>query len=52
MLMASRTGNNKNCQTENGGGLFGHKYKQDQVAFNVISKPIAHATKQLTKQVS
>lgn len=48
--MASRVGNNKNCQTQNGGGLLGCKYKKDQVAFNVISKTIAHTMEQLTKQ--
>lgn len=43
--MANRIGNNNNCWTENGGGLFGFKYKQDQVVFNIIME-------QLTKQVS
>lgn len=42
MLMASRTGNNKNCQAENGGGLFSHQDKQDQVALNIMSKTTAH----------
>lgn len=51
MLMASRIGN-KNGQTENRGGLFGHKYKHDQITFNVISKTVAHIMERLTKQVS
>lgn len=38
MLVASGTGKNKNCQAENGGGLFSHQDKEDQVALNIMSK--------------
>lgn len=50
--MASRTGNNKNCQAENGGGLFSHQDKQDQAALNIMSKTTAHTMEQLTPWVS
>lgn len=52
ILMASRTGNNKNCQAENGGGLLSHQDKQDQVALNIMSKTTAHTMEQLTLWVS
>lgn len=47
--MASGTGNNKNCQAENGGGLFSHQDKQDQVALNILLKTRAHTIEQLTQ---
>lgn len=49
ILMASGTGNNKNCQAENGGGLFSHQDKQDQVALNILLKTRAHTIEQLTQ---
>lgn len=52
ILMASGTGNNKNCQAENGGGLFSHQDKQNQDVLNITSKTTAHTMEQLTQWVS
>lgn len=52
ILTASGAGNNKNCQAENGGGLFSHQDKQDQVALSIMSKTTAHTMEQLTQWVS
>lgn len=52
ILMAIETGNNKNCQAENEGGLFSHQHKQDQAALNIMSKTTAHTMEQLTQWLS